>query len=162
MPQRGGDDHSPQSPDVMPSPSTLRRRCAAVFALAVVALTSSCSGGGTEPNTPFGGDYFLKSVNSVPLPRTITISGGTVQLISLRLSILADSSYTETAVYKPLTYTGDVQTEAAGTWIHTETGAVILQDQAGLAWASGAESGNTLTLRITPNSTPVETWVFRR
>ena len=150
-------------PDVMLSPSTLRRRCAAVFALAVVAFTSSCSGGATEPNTPFGGDYFLKSVNSVPLPRTITISGGTVQLISLRLSILADSSYTETAVYKPLTYTGDVQTEATGTWIHTEqTGAVILQDQAGLAWVSGTESGNTLLLKVTPNSTPVETWAFQR
>ena len=134
-----------------------------MFTLALIVLASSCSGGGTDPNTPFGGDYFLKSVNSIPLPRTITISGGTVRLNSLRLSILADGSYKETADYTPLTYTGDLQTEALGTWIHVEqSGLVTLQDPAGLPWATGSSSGNTLTLRITPNSTPVETWVFKR
>ena len=38
----------------------------------------------------------------------------------------------------------------------------MLQDQAGLGWATGVESGNTLTLRVTPNSTPDEMWVFKR
>ena len=140
------------------------RRLRTLFALAALAFTWSCSGEtGTDPNAPFGGDYFLKTVNSTPLPRTITLSGGTVRLNSMRLSIAQGGSYELTADYTPLTYTGPLQTEALGTWLHdATTGYVALRNPAGLTWVVGTSNGNTLTLSTTDTTLPVEVYVYQR
>ena len=141
----------------------MRRQFTTLITLAVIALASGCSDSATDPNAPFGGAYLLKTVNGTPLPRTITISGGTVRLNSMRLSIQQDGSYKQTADYTPLTYTGDVQTEALGTWMHDEaTGSVVLRDQAGYPWAVGSSKRNTLTVTTALGTAAAETWVYQR
>ena len=144
--------------------SSMRSRCATLFVLAVTVLASSCGGdSGTNPNAPFGGDYFLKTINGKTLPATIGISGGTVQLNSMRLSILQDGSYAQHGDYTPLTYSGTVQNDAVGTWSRDSTnGAIALMDPAGFPWAAGTTSGNTLTLTQTFVVGTPTTWVYQR
>jgi len=148
----------------MSLPSSFGRRCTTISALAFLVLASSCGGdSGTNPNAPFGGDYFLKSINSTSLPATIAIEGGTVRLNSMRLSILQDGSYKQHGDYTALTYTGPVQSDADGTWTRDSlTGVVELKNPAGFPWAGGTASGNTLTLTQTFVVGTPTTWVYQR
>ena len=148
----------------MSFPSSLRRHGSTLFALASIVFAASCGGdSGTNPNAPFGGDYLLKTINGKPLPATIGISGGTVQLNSMRLTILQDGSYTQHGDYTPLTYSGTVQNDAVGTWSRDSTnGAIALMDPAGFPWAAGTASGNMLTLTQTFVVGTGTTWVYQR
>jgi hypothetical protein len=133
-------------------------------ALVALVLASGCSGdGGTNPFAPFGGVYALKTVNGAPLPRTVTISGGTIRLDAMHLSIMQDGTYELSGDYTPITYQGPVQNEAFGTYTFVpETKSVSLTNEVGQVWAAGTTVGNTLTLTTVNSIQPSETYVYKR
>jgi hypothetical protein len=144
-------------------PHRMRRSLRALAAIGLLTLVACSGDTGTDPNAPFGGDYALKTVDGAPLPRTIYLSGGSLRLNGMVLSILQDSTYHLVADYSRIAYDGPIQNETAGRWTKEEdTGFVSLQDEAGLTWATGESAGNTLTLTRIDTPTGAELWVFRR